>query len=474
MTRGLSLVALAALALVTATSARGNGFLPPGALEYEEIRLENGLRIVLQEADSAPYVSARLVIKTGTDHFPCRDRELPHLVEHLLFSANATLVESEIDNRVSDWGGSINAYTYAEQTDIVLDAHARFQAEAILLLATMIRDFAPDDEDVLREAGVVERESGVEHSPLRLWWSEQPASWQAMTHFSVASGLACSGGIAPVQHLRGADVRQAFAGHYAPGNMILVLAGQLDDSGLAAARDAFSALPAKPVTPAQARRIEMPAASDYASGWLSGVASQKEPAAIGLSPFRDWEGYYVLMLAEAWLNDRLFRELRSELGIAYTPTASVDYHGTALSVLLTAQTRKEDAEFTRAYLRSLVDEVAAQGISEDDFERLRRGSLLGMAQSFERITDRADYLAASVREIESGGLFQTEAFYRGLDYERFRALLARDWPARFVVIDNSPRISWSARAWLLGGSFLLLAFALGLLFWRRLREARPG
>jgi len=449
-------------------------FLPAGALQYEEIRLDNGMRIVVQRAHSAPYVSARLVIKTGTDHFSCETRELPHLVEHLLFSANADMEEGDIDDQVNSWGGAINAFTYAEQTDVVLDAHAQFQAEAMQLLATMIAGFAPDDADVAREADVVERESGILHTPLRLWWSAQPVTHLAGTRFAIAAGIACGNGVPPVHNLRGEDVRAAFATYYVPANMMLVIAGDISDAGLDAARSAFAALPARPAPALHPLPVSMPAGNDFESGWLSGTANLDAPSAMGISPFHDWEGYYALLLVESWLNDRMFRELRSERGIAYTPSATVNYHGTALSITLEAQTNSVDTAFTRDYLRDLVTEVQQNGISESDFEHLRRATLLGMAQSFERISDRADYLAASVREIESGGLFQTEDFYSRLDYARFRVLLARDWPARFVVVDNSPRISWSARVWLLGGSVLLLCTGLALLVWRRLRDVRPG
>lgn len=449
-------------------------FLPAGALQYDEDRLPNGLRIISQRVHTAPYISARLVVRTGIDHFPCNDRELPHLVEHLLFSANSGMAEHEIDDAVSDWGGNINAFTYGETTDVVLEAHARYQADALRLLAAMVRDFAPEEADVAREVNVIEHESGVAQTALRLWWSNLPATQTAGTRFSLAAGLACSGGIAPVHHLHANDVRRAFDTYYVPANMLLIVAGDLDDAGLAAAREAFAALPARPVPSLPVVTARMPEQERFSSGWLAGTANLDEPSVFAVMPFRDWEGYYALLLAEDWLNDRLYRDLRSDRGIAYTPSAGINYHGNALSLVLYVETDPADTAETLEYLRALADEVRRDGISETDFERLRRSSLLSMARSFETIVDRADYLAGSVREIDAGGLFQVETFYRELDYARFRQLLARDWPARVVVTDNSPPVSWGARASLLAVSGLLLAGALLLLAWRRFRDVRPG
>ena len=104
--------------------------------------------------------------------------------------------------------------------------------------------------------------------------------------------------------------------------------------------------------------------------------------------------------------------------------------------------------------------------------RLRMSTLLGMAQSFERIADRADYLAATWREIDSGGLFDTERFYRDIDYRRFRTLVARDWPARFVVVDDAPRLGWTSAILLMTVAAVLVAGVIALFVWRRLRRRR--
>lgn len=466
----LWLLALPAAADAPATS----GWLPAGFFSYEQVQLPNGLRIVSQRVNGAPYVSARLVVKTGTDHFPCADRELPHLVEHLLFSANSRWAEEAIDAQVRDWGGGINAFTYPEQTDIVLDVHRRYQAPAMQLLADMVGAFDPQPDDVAREVGVVERESGVAHTPLRLWWSRQSFVQPASTRFFLDAGVWCAPGIRPVRHLRVEDVRQAYANGYGAANMVLILVGDLDDAGLAAARTAFAALPAGAAVQHVPLPITQPAGEDYRAGWLSGTANLDAPTAIGIAPFTDWAGYYTLLLVENWLFERLYRDLRTARGMAYTPQSSVDYHGTALVVTLAAETTGRDTAFVLDYLRTLTDEVRTQGISEADFLAQRDARLLSGARAWERITDRADYLAASIREIEDGSLFNTEHFYATLDYPTFRALLARDWPARFAVFDDSPPVSWGGRLALLGGSLLLLVVALGWRAWQRLRAAPPG
>lgn len=463
--------------MLFSVQAASASFLPPDALKYDSMLLDNGLQMVVQRVQGAPYVSLRLVIRTGTGHYPCAARELPHLLEHLLFSANSVWTEGEVDDQVSKWGGSINAYTYAEQTEVVLDVHSSFEKNAVLLAATMMSAFAPQSDDVVREVRVVERESGAAHAPLLLWWSRQPFAQLAASRFGQAAGFQCEGGLSPVRHLGLTDVQQAFSTYYIPANMMLILVGDLSDAGIAAARTAFSALPARPAPIIKPPHIAMPvdiSEKKFRSGWLSGTSSLNMPMALGVAPFQDQEGHHALLLVESWLNERMFRELRSQRGIAYTPMASIQHEADALSVMLAVETAPDDAAFVVDYLNSLVDEVRASGIPQHDFERMLSSSLLGMAQSFERISDRADYFAASSRELAEGQLFNSEIFYRQLDYSRFRALVARDWPARFVVLDNSPRVAWHAWIALLGGSILLLTAMGGMLLWRWMARRRSA
>lgn len=445
-------------------------YLPAGALQYDKQVLANGFTLISQRVPGAPYVSARLLVRVGTGHYACDRTELPHLLEHLLFSGNRLRPEEEIEDVVSTWGGNINAHTGAASTTVELDLHRHYLREGVALLADLVRGFDPAPGTVAREMDIVANEVGNQNSSLQMWWLQQPFTQTAGTRFSVDSGIIC-GNISPVRDLDLAQVKQAFAANYVAPNMVLFLVGGFDDAGLQAAREAFGALPSAPMPHNQLPGLRMPPSEQsFVSGWLSGTRQLNEPSAWALAPFHDWAGYYALSLVESWMSERMYQDLRSKRGLTYTPSATVSAVGDWLLVGVSVETPAASASDVQEYMREMLRQVGEQGIPEEDFERLRRGALLGMSQSLERVSARADYLADSIDEIDAGGIFDDEEFYRGLDYATFRKLLARDWPERFSFMDNSPRLPWP---WVIGGlvgSMLLLLVGIALFAWKRLRR----
>ena len=54
--------------------------------QVEGYLLPNGLQLLLKPGYEKGHVAIRLVVGIGFDDFSCADKELPHLLEHLLFS----------------------------------------------------------------------------------------------------------------------------------------------------------------------------------------------------------------------------------------------------------------------------------------------------------------------------------------------------------------------------------------------------
>ena len=52
--------------------------------QVEGYTLPNGLQLLLKPGSERGHVAIRLVVGVGLDDFACADKELPHLLEHLL------------------------------------------------------------------------------------------------------------------------------------------------------------------------------------------------------------------------------------------------------------------------------------------------------------------------------------------------------------------------------------------------------
>lgn len=139
------------------------GSLPSFALDRLQVEgylLPNGLQVLLKPGYEKGHVAIRLVVGIGFDDFPCQDKELPHLLEHLLFSGIDDSGEGGLEERMQALGGEWNAFTSNADTTFVIEAPARNQRKVLdLLLEIMTRtELSQARLDGVKR--VVEREDG--------------------------------------------------------------------------------------------------------------------------------------------------------------------------------------------------------------------------------------------------------------------------------------------------------------------------
>jgi hypothetical protein len=75
-----------------------------------------------------------LVVGVGLDDFDCAEKELPHLLEHLLFSGIDATGEGGLEERMQALGGDWNAFTSNADTTFVIEAPAKNQRKVLDLL----------------------------------------------------------------------------------------------------------------------------------------------------------------------------------------------------------------------------------------------------------------------------------------------------------------------------------------------------
>ena len=111
------------------TSAAASQYTPPGLYDADYRVLTNGLGLVFKPRGEARNTAIRLVVNVGTHRFPCGKRELPHFLEHLLFTGTSTHTEAELDDLIEEQGGIWNARTEPEKTVYEIDIYSLAQEQ---------------------------------------------------------------------------------------------------------------------------------------------------------------------------------------------------------------------------------------------------------------------------------------------------------------------------------------------------------
>jgi len=154
-------------------------------LHVEGYTLPNGLQLLLKPGTERGHVAIRLVVGVGLDDFRCEDKELPHLLEHLLFSGIDGGGEGDLEERMQALGGEWNAYTSNADTTFVIEAPAQNQRKVLDLLRAILTRTELTDAHINAAKQVVERETAaITRTCNACWtartWATPPATnWRS-------------------------------------------------------------------------------------------------------------------------------------------------------------------------------------------------------------------------------------------------------------------------------------------------------
>jgi len=196
--------------------------LEPGQLDYREITLDNGLRVITLEDFSCPVVAVNLWYHVGSkDEDPDR-QGFAHMFEHMMFRGTDRLGPTGHFDHIREVGGQCNGYTSFDRT-VYIERLPANQLELVLWLEAERMSFLKIDQDAFdTERKVVEEERRLrmnrpygtfEEDLFAELFKVHPYRWTA---------------IGKIPHLRAASVpelRAFWNRYYTPNNATLVIAG---------------------------------------------------------------------------------------------------------------------------------------------------------------------------------------------------------------------------------------------------------
>ena len=195
-----------------------------GRLPFEEVVLDNGLRVITLEDKSAPIVAVQLWYHVGSkDEQPDR-QGFAHMFEHMMFRGTDKLGPKDHFEYVRRTGGNCNAYTAFDQTVYVNELPSN-QLEMLLWLesermtALKIDEGGFNDERKVveeeRRMGLNQPYGDVLEKLLSELFEQHPYRWSP---------------IGQIEHLRAStpdDIQKFWDTYYVPNNCTLVVAGDV-------------------------------------------------------------------------------------------------------------------------------------------------------------------------------------------------------------------------------------------------------
>jgi zinc protease len=366
-------------------------------LSIDEYRLENGLRVVLNEDHSAPLVAINLWYHVGSKNERPGRTGFAHLFEHMLFSGSQHVGNNEHFRYVQSVGGMLNGTTFFDRTNYFETLPSNYLALGLWLESDRMGFFLPaltqEKLDIQREVVKEERRQRYDNVPygtaferlLRLAFNpEYPYHWAT---------------IGSMQDLEAAsldDIREFFATWYRPDNCTLTIVGDFaPDEARRLVEQYFSEFePGRSFPPFDQQR--KPAGHEVRETFASPVQLPRIYRLYHLPKMGAADWVHADLLTTILASDkasRLDRALVHEQQIAQD-VATYVLPTEATGLMLLQATAREGVAIEQ--IESAIDEEVARisvgGITDDELTRAKNRAEMEYAHQLETFDARADLI----------------------------------------------------------------------------------
>ncbi|MGL6009921.1 MAG: M16 family metallopeptidase, partial [Shewanella oncorhynchi] len=351
-----------------------------------------GMKIMVLEDASIPNANMYLFWKVGSRNEVPGITGISHFFEHMMFNGSKKYGPKMFDRTMEAAGGANNAYTTEDMT-VYTDWFPANALETMFdLEADRIANLDINQAMVDSERGVVqsERSTGLENSNWNALEGEikgvaflaHPYSWSVIGHESDIAAWSLE------------DLVQYHKSYYAPNNAVVVIAGDVKLAQVKALADKyFAPIPAQ--TPPKAIRTVEPEQKGERRTFVQKASVSTPNVMLAYHiPAATHADFYALDLLSSILSQgnssRLYQSLVDKQvaleAQTYMPM-SVDPN---LFYVMGVATPEVKASTLEHALIEQIDAIAAQGITQQELDKVKNIKLMDFYRSMETINGKAN------------------------------------------------------------------------------------
>jgi zinc protease len=378
---------------LAATAALILSALPTWAADFtvETAVLDNGLQVVVVPDHRAPLITQAVYYKAGAADEPAGKGGLAHFLEHMMFQGTSNVPGEDYRNTIARHGGEENAFTAQDMTgywqtvaveamEIVMELESDRMANLRIL---------PEEFESERQVIKEERRSRYESDP-RGPFSEHMSAAVFMAH---PYRLPVIGWMHEIESHTVQDAIDWYDKYYVPNNAILVISGDtILAEVLPLAEKYYGVIPrgadvvrSRPQEPPQLaeRRVilydERVREPSFSRSYVTNSRTTRDGLAPALS---------LLSQILSGSTGRLYQALVVDQGIA--TSAGAFYSGGTMDQtqfgMWIAPARGADLVAMEAALDVEIARVVADGITQEELDLARNGTLSGLVFSRDSVT----------------------------------------------------------------------------------------
>ena len=383
---------------------------------FERTTLDSGATVVTETMHEVRSVSVGFWFDVGARDEPDALAGTSHFLEHLLFKGTPSRSAKDIADAFDAVGGDVNAFTGKEYTCYYARVLDDDLPMAVDVLADMIRNSNIDPTELESERKVILEEIAMhEDAPdelvhdlfYRSLWDGHPLG-RPVLGFNESIGKVSRDEVAEYWHER-----------YAAKNLVVAAAGNLDHERL------VEEVQARFANPEGKRTLR----ADSIPSSRGGVTVHKRPTeqahiVIGTPGLhRGHDDRHALAVLDTVLgggmSSRLFQEVREKRGLAYSVYSYRSLFADAGSFAVYAGTTPQNAETVIDIVRSEIDSILRDGITDAELARSKGHVKGALVLSNEDPGSRMNRLGR--QQLTTGEILSTDELI-----EKFEALTMDD------------------------------------------------
>jgi zinc protease len=375
--------------------------------EVQEFKLDNGLKIVVQEDHRAPVVVSQVWYRAGALDEVNGKTGVAHVLEHMMFKGTKAVPAGKFSRLIAAAGGKENAFTAQDQTTYFQQLEKSNLSLSMKLEADRMANLNLTDEEFAKEIKVVMEE--------RRWRTEDKPQSKVNEQFNSTIyhvhpyGRPVVGWMNDLENMTAADAREWYKTWYAPNNATLVVVGDVNAQDvLKLAKQYFGPLKS------QALPSRKPQVEPEQKGERRVVVKAQAKLPYVLMGFhvpslqdadKDVEPYALEILAgvlngnaSARLNQNLVRQ--SQIAVDVDAAYDMVQRGRQSIFVLdaTPSEGKSVAELEAAILNE-IEKIKTGGVTEEELQRVKAQVIA--ADVYQR--DSMFYQAMQIGNLETAG-----------------------------------------------------------------------
>jgi len=364
--------------------------------EITKHTLANGMTILLKEVHSAPIITWVVSYRIGSRNERTGLTGISHWVEHMMFKGTKRFPGGELDKKIDKLGGAWNAMTSMDYTSY----YETLPADKIELALELEADrmvnatFAPDEVESERQVIISER--GMYENQPSFWLQEEVTAAAFRVHGYHHEII---GDLADLKSMTRGDLFGHYQSYYMPNNAIGVAVGAFDtDEMLAKIREHYEPIP-RGNDPTLFSREEPPQQGERRVQIIRPSNTSFAMFAYHAPPASKMDEWFALKVLDAVLSGpgggignkttRLYKALidtELAVGVGGSLRPSIDpYLYSVTAVVRDGKT----PEAVEAAFDEVIDDVFANGVTEDELARAKKQLRAAFAYSTERVTRQA-------------------------------------------------------------------------------------